>query len=426
MEKYNELVEQKASLIAIPIQLGLDEIQQALNAELDETLYEDNSFSGDNMKIKAVKNDDIKLRIKDQTVFYTVPLDLDVVYRAGITNIGAKGAISLDFKTDFDIGYDWRITTRTEVEQYHWTNKPRINVAGVNVNVGFIGDLLLRNSQPYLARQIDHFVAEELNLDEIIRDTWEQMYEPLLVSSDYRTWVQVQPTYIGLTPLNTSNNRIETTIMVEADPRVVVGPKPTALMAPPLPELRWRSKEFEGFVINLSARISYEEAERLAREQSVGQTYTSGKYSATVQNIEIYGQGDKLVIGLDLTGSYNGSVYLEGVPVYNEKKDEIQIDQMKFTANTKSFLMKSAAWLLNSTIESRIQKTMNFYLDANLKESKEMLQKQLDSYKLAPGIQVSGKMNELRLNGIQIIQEGLQADLLVSGLVGISVYDLQN
>jgi len=278
MEKYQELVEQKRSVLSIPIELSISELERTLNKQLDGVVYEDNDFKdGDKMKIRAEKKEPIRVSIDSQVISYQVPVDLKIQYDAGLTILEANGEITMDFKTAFRIRDDWGIETETAVEGHEWIRTPRVRMAGISIPVGFIANLVLNNSRQYIARSIDGMVREQGGLESLVSDTWQQLYEPMLVSPEYNTWLLVNPQRIGMSPITTIKDSLYTQLLIEGKPTLSVGPRPQALQATTLPPFKEEPQTFEGFLINIGATISYDEAERLARESLVGETFTSGK-----------------------------------------------------------------------------------------------------------------------------------------------------
>ena len=425
MEKYQELVEQKRSVLSIPIELSITELERTLNKQLDGVVYEDNDFKdGDKMKIRAEKKEPIRVSIDSQVISYQVPVDLKIQYDAGLTVLEANGEISMDFKTAFRIREDWAIETETAVEGHEWIRTPRVRMAGISIPVGFIANLVLNNSRQYIARSIDGMVREQGGLESLVADTWQQLYEPMLVSPEYNTWLLVNPQRIGMSPITTIKDSLYTQLLIEGKPTLSVGPKPQALQATTLPPFKEEPQTFEGFLINIGATISYDEAERLARESLVGETFTSGKRAVTVEDISLWGQEDLVIVSTKLSGSYNGEIYLQGRPVYDLNDNAIELRDLDYTLDTRNFLFKSAGWLLKGTIKNRIQDNMNFLLESNIKESKKLMEQQLNNYQLAPGVRMTGRVDELTIRDVYVLREGLSADVLLSGAIKIDVKQL--
>jgi hypothetical protein len=200
-EFYSNLGEDPLSRVNIPIKLDVAALEQSINRQLTGVLYEDDDFNdGDNMKLRAVKKGDIRLQIDSQQIKYHVPLILWIQYDAGITLLEANGDIELDMTTNFEVMPDWHVRTTTELTDYQWTREPKLRLGITSIPVGRVLDIFLRNGRGFLTRQIDDLVARNLEPETIVRDVWKQMFQPMLVSEEYNTWLVVNPERLALTP----------------------------------------------------------------------------------------------------------------------------------------------------------------------------------------------------------------------------------
>lgn len=425
MESYETQPEERSSTINIPVRITVSDLEQAVNKQLSGVVYEDKTFDdGDDLKVKATKRDRINIVIDSQLVKYRVPLSLQIQYNAGITVLEATGDIALHFKTQYTIRPDWNLETITSIEGYDWLQKPRVKMVGMNLPVGFIADMIMKNSKKTIAKAIDEEVGEQLRLDNIMKDAWRNMFNPVLVSPEYKAWLLVNPQRIGMAPLKMENNEITTTIVVESKPTVRIGEKPATPNLMPLPDFKYTKAVNDEFVVNLKTEISYREAEQMARKQLVGETFSQGKRSVKVEDVQLYGQDDQLIVNTRLSGAYNGSIYLTGKPVFHADRNIIDVQDLKFTLDTQNFLHRSAGWLLKSAINKKIQENLDFLLDYNLKDLQTQLQQQLADYQIAQGIRMKGQLSQLQLQNAFLTVDGFNVQLGLRGKVNVLVSEL--
>ena len=101
-------------------------------------------------------------------------------------------------------------------------------------------------------------VASNFKLEDIIKESWDLMYEPILISEEYNTWLQVNPEKIAMTQLESSSDSLHSTIIVQSRPVVKIGVKPEKSEAQPLPPFRYVEKSrIEDFKINIQTEIPY-------------------------------------------------------------------------------------------------------------------------------------------------------------------------
>lgn len=429
MEQYEENpFEDKISLLNIPIKVGLEELQKMLNRQFDGMVYEDNDMDdGDDMMVKAEKQGDINLAIDSNFVQYKVPLKIWVKYDAGFTTLQGEGAIAVDMKTSFEIASDWNLSTVTEIVGHEWLEQPKLKMGVVSLPVGAVANMLLRNFKSTITEAIDEQIKENFKMNQVIAEAWKNAFEPVLVAPDYNTWLMINPENIGMTPISTQDGTISTTITIQSRPRLKIGQKPAVDQAAAnLPPFQYVRETKEDFEIQIGAEISYDEAERLVKDNMVGERFDYGKRYIVVEDIELYGQGNKIVVNTKLSGSYEGSIFLTGKPEYNARHNTIDIKKLKYTVDSRNFLLRSAAWLLKGKFKNSLEENLNFFLDYNLTEIKEQIREQLKGYAVADNVMLKGDLRELNLSNAYLSPDAIQVSLQLDGKVEIEMSELSD
>jgi hypothetical protein len=427
VENYNteDRFTQQSSTIRIPIKLNIQELENSLNEQLSEILYQDDSFSdGDKMKVTARKDGTIKLDVDGSTLRYQVPLDLWIQYDLGLGKVEASGRLNLDFATGYDIGTDWKLTTQSELQGHEWKEKPRVKLGGMSIPVQSIANLIIGRSSEKISTNIDDMVAASFQLDQAVADAWKLMFSPYEVSSEYQTWLFVNPSDLGMTPIRKEGGKLEATIIVQSQPELRFGPKPVDNPVIVLPAFKYRLLDdaaATGFQVFLDATLPYREAERLTKQNIQGERFEQGRRSVLVEDIELYGQGNNLVVNLLLSGSYNGRVYMTGEPVFNPRRNRIEVEDLEYTLDSKNFLLRSAAWLAKGTLKKKLQENMDYLLDYNLSDARTQMQEQLRDYEISTGVKLQGDLQELDLHNAYLTNDGIKVVMSIRGDLEILV-----
>jgi hypothetical protein len=129
----------------------------------------------------------------------------------------------------------------------------------------------------------------------------------------------------------------------------------------------------------------------------------------------------KMIISLDVTGSVNGTLYLTGLPQYNETTKEIYFDQMDYALETKNKLLQTANWLAQGIIIKKIQANCRYSIHPNLEEGKKNIQKYLNNYSPMVGVYINGKVGNVNFKKIQLTNQAILAFLSIDGKVNIAV-----
>jgi hypothetical protein len=138
------------------------------------------------------------------------------------------------------------------------------------------------------------------------------------------------------------------------------------------------------------------------------------------------GTADNVIVEVLFSGSFSGTAYLTGKPVYNATTQKIELKDFEYDLKTNNFLLKGAKWLFNRIILDEIQKYTVFdvtpYYNRATLQLNEALKKQW-----ANGIQVSGKVEQLAVTGVQAQQQHLSVALqcLATMQVTLSIQGIQ-
>lgn len=414
------------SIVNLPIQISIEDIEKSLNAQMKGLMYEDMSFEdngNDNLMVKVWKKDDVKLRLQGNSIAYSVPLKLWLKKKIEINQFGlslsdvreVEGAIRLDFVSDFKINPDWSIATKTTANGYKWLETPSIKVVGYSLPITFIADMLLDKNKEVIGSQIDTYVKDGLNLKDYLGDVWSNMQEPMLVNEYYNMWLSIQPQQIMLTPFNNSLDSIRMKVGIKAISEVTMGEKPKIQKSKDLPPLKMMAQIPNDFSVNIAASIPYKVAVKEAKQTIVGQTFTSGKRSVTVQDIDIWGRNKKLVIKAKVEGSIDGFVYLLGKPVYDAEEAVVRLENLDFDLETKNLIQKTAAWLFNAKITKQMQPYLVFPLEESIADMRSQVQEQLTNTKFENGISLKGNLNKMDIEEIFLTPEAIKVVVGSSG-----------
>ncbi len=415
------------SSITLPIAVPVRQLVDALNRRTQGLLYEDNSFSdngGDGLMLRLWRTQSLEIALLPEAVRYRVPLKVWLKKQLLWEEVEIEGELELGLKTTFDISPDWSLRTQTAVEFHEWHSAPKLKTALGDINLQLLANLMLQQSKASLAQTLDRLLQQQVNLRYYAQMAWEALQKPVLLDTAQQLWVKTTPLSIGMLPLITAGDELRTVVSISGHSEVVVGEPPALRPSTALPLLQRLSEAKDEFIVRLSVRVPFAEAERRARALTVGQVFSSGKKQVTVQNVRLWGNGDRLVINTTLSGFFNGEVYLIGRPMLNAAKNCIEIIDLDFHAETRNVLHRTAAWLFSSSFERRIQQALVFPLEENLQALRSSAQQSLREYVIQPGVVLHGTVDTLAVERTRITSAGICADLFTKGQARLKVNSL--
>lgn len=429
-ETYNPETEPPlVSTLTIPVNISVDELVRSLNAKTTgKALYEDYSFDdngNDGLMMNAWKSQDIRLFFSGNTIKYRIPLKLWIKKELLLgTSAEAEGELALNFKTTFSINSDWSLSTVTEVEYHEWIVAPYLKTGLGNVGVETLANLGLNRSKKNLSQTLDQFVSQQISLRPFVQEAWEALQEPILLDSLYEMWVKTTPTGIAMTPITTYNNAIRAKIAVECLNDVTFGKKPSFRENSNLPNLRLINDAPDDYQVRIATDVPFPEAERLAKNMMIGQVFESGKNKVKVEDIQLWGNNDRVVVNSKLSGSFNGNIYFIGRPEFNAQKNQIEMKDLDFHVDTKSFLLRTASWIFQGPIKNQMKKAMTFPMEENIRELKASVQESLNHYEIQPGVVLTGTVDSVTVENTRVTPTSIRVNLFSNGKVNVDVKGL--
>lgn len=416
----------KTSLIAMPMEVSVKEIEHQVNKNLKGLIYNDSILNDDKTEMKIWKTNDIKLVEKNGEIVSIIPLKIWAKIKYGTEFLGLNdtreinlnGTITLNSKANFA---NWKLNTTSRIEDFEWSESPSILVGGKNVPITYIINPTLSIFKGKVAKMIDEAINKSCDFKEQVFDVLETMSTPFLASETYETWFKMAPTELYSTNAVLKNGKVSMNLGLKCQMQTMVGQKPKT----GFDKSKLTSKAVgsipSDFNASVAAVSSYESASRIMTKNFLGQEFGSGKRKITVQKVDIWHKDGKMIIALDMLGSVNGTIYLSGVPKYNPETKEIYFDDLDYVLNTKGILTRTANWLLQGMILNKIKENCKYSIKPNLDEGKKNMLPYLTNYSPMKGVFVNGKLNDFVFEKIELNNEGIVAFITSSGNMKITI-----
>ncbi len=431
--------EKYLSTVNVPVSIALRDVERQINTQVNGQIFESNTFDppapdgSDPLHIKVWKRGNISVSASggaDSLFRFVVPLKIWA--KAGkrifgfIQSQATEFEITIRFATRFSIDPDWSVNTQTTAEGYDWGSRPTIRIGGFSIPItGIVGKIIDKNLGT-ITKSLDQQVRQQIDLRTPVLQAWNTVRQPYLLSDVYRTWLQVVPRRILITPLRFESNTIRTLIGIEGYTLTSVGAKPDVRPAVSLPDLSVVPTVKDDFQVSILSESTYEEAAKLASENFVGKKFEfqDGRYYVTIRDIDLYGQNENLIIKAGLTGSVTGDIYLKGRPYYDPQTKTIALKDLQYDLETSSLLQRTASWLLKGTLARILEKQFTIPVGDQLIEIQKSMQAQLKNNQLTKGVVLNGIIDEVRPDGVYLTPTAILAVVFARGRVGVKVEGL--
>jgi hypothetical protein len=416
----------KTSFVTLPISISIAEIEHQLNKNLTGLIYNDTLMSDDKTQMKIWKTAPILLTEKQGNIVSVIPLKIWAKFKYGTEFMGLNdtreislnGTITLNSASQLT---NWKLTTQSKIEDFAWSESPSILVAGKNIPITYIINPTLRVFKDKISKKIDEAIDKTCDFKPHVLKVIEKLSVPFKTSEQYETWFKMVPIELYVTEAKLSKSKITMEMGLKCNMQTMVGQQPKNGFDASKIVLKPVGTIPEKTTASVVAVSTYESASSIVTKNFQGQEFGSGSRKITVQKVSLWHKDGKIVIALDVLGSINGTIYLIGIPNYNSITKEIYFDQLEYVLNTKNILLKSANWLMQSTILSKIQENCRYSIKGNLEEGKQSLKPYLTNYSPMKGVFVNGTLNDFEFEKVELTDKAIIAFITTSGKIKIKV-----
>lgn len=427
--------ENSPSFINMPITVQLKDIENQTNSLLSGLIYEDNNIEDDDIEMKIWKLAPIAINSdsneKGNKIKIILPLKAIIKYRIGTKKMGIEMYDNREFKLNGTVTLisdvtliNWKLNTKTELKSLEWNENPTMTVFGKNMPITYLINPATKLFKSKIASKIDEVIAKSMDFKPNVLTAIEKICAPFQMSEKYNTWLRVTPIEIYSTTAKLKNDAFFLGMGMKCTMETIVGQKPESKFNGSNIILKPLSKIPEDVNANIVAISSYNEASRIMTKNFIGKEFESGSKKVKVDRVAIWHKTGKMIIALDLLGSVNGTVYLSGIPKYNDQTNEIYFEQLSYVLDTKNKLMRTANWLAAGLILNKIEKNCRYSIQPNLTEGQNSILNYLKNYSPLKGVFVNGTMNKIEFKKIQLTNQAIIAFLKIDGKIEVSVNGL--
>lgn len=235
----------------------------------------------------------------------------------------------------------------------------------------------------------------------------------------------LHPKKLRMENINAKNDLLNITIGISATPVVSFDRPAIALSS--VPNLT-NQNHAGGFNIYLEAALQYDSLSHVLNGYLVNKRFDVGegifKKHIVIQNTTVSGDDNgNMNIRVDFTGSFDGTAYFIGKPVYNLEKKTIEVQDLDYDLQTKNLLLKTAKWLFNKKIITELKNYTSFDLSQYYDTASITLNSWLNR-EWTRGIQGNGSVTELKLTSVYALPQHLLIRSNCTGKLNVLVSDL--
>jgi len=399
------------SSISVNFETTAEDLAKLLNQSLGRDLY---SGPVRNSGITATvrRNGPIGITMSGDYIHMTMPATVSLGY--SIFKV-PEFSTGLTFKIRPSIGSDWKISADVHYTGLENQLAEEVRLGPITVQLRSTVEGAVHPLQKSLSSLVTAQVNKQFPLRQRLEKIWLAAQTPILLDRKYGAWLKLVPKEIKLTPLRADGNRARLAMGLITMADLTVGREPAREKPSPLPPLQKVNSMERSFRLSLRTELYYRELVDILSPLLIGKDFGSDGNSVLLKSIDLYGNGDSVIVRLETTGSLAGTFYLSGKPRFDPVTNRFTVEEVDFDMNTESMLLTSADWFLHGSIRERIREKLNMDLTQRVSEARDLAQKGLVSIPLADHLVLRGNIRDLGFRGALVLKDRITLQLYAEG-----------
>lgn len=414
-ESFRTLLKKENSTLNIPIEASTDDLARVLNQAVGKKLYKGSTRTS-GVTAEVVRNGAIIVSAADDYIFVTMPVAMSLGYSMFETK---AIPFTLKFKVRAGITADWRL--HADIAYLGLTDllAEEVGIGLMSIKPRTIVEGITQPVQKMLSELIAQKINDQFPIKTQVAKVWNMAQKPMLLDKNYNAWLKLTPAEVMLSPLSARNNRVKISVGISTLAELVVGPEPASQPLLPLPKLKLVNTFDKTFRIALNADLFFKDIRAIAGPLLINKRFDSDGKSIIIKDLDLYGNGDKLVVKLQTQGALDGVFYLTAKPVFDPKTNMFSVDEVDFDMQTQDILARSADWFLHGAIRGMIQEKLNMNLTGQLEQSRQMAGKALARVQLMEHLLLKGDIKTLKFSDMIVQKDKISIQVYTEGEAGV-------
>jgi hypothetical protein len=263
-------------------------------------------------------------------------------------------------------------------------------------------------------------IAQSIYVRQLAGKAWDALQGPIKLTADIS--LLLNPQSVHVSPLSGPDDMVKFVVGIVAKPKLIAGTVLPITAQPPLPSLLMTPVPQEnGIHIALESLLSFDFLSNELTKRLEGRAYSANGGTVIVEKVRLYGSGGSVVMAVSVKGTVKGTVYLTGMPVYDESARSISLRDPEYTVETKQVLVKVAGWLLHTKLREGLAERATWYVGDRIDAAKALLSDALNR-NLSRHVRISGKVLSLRPVAVGMTATSIKAVIVADGTAEMNVF----
>ncbi|MFM7710973.1 MAG: DUF4403 family protein [Ferruginibacter sp.] len=421
---------QPASLISIPVQVNLKPTYQAIEKSTP-SVYAGGENPCEGIRYQyAFKRSPLRITGEGQVVKTQVNGEYSLsgsycatcafdrciiktpVFSCGVGEPLRKMAIA--FETALTLRPDYQLSSYTTVTQLRPIDPCQISFLNVDISDALIKQI--RQSIAPVCKSVDSTIAV-YPMRTAVQEMWDKLKAPENIQS--LGYFSMNPDALSVQSMQLSGDSLRFRLMIRCKPDFYL--RRPASKSIPLPKAT-SLPATNGFQVFTDINLEYGPLTKLLNDSLRNKSMIIKGKKIVIDSVALSHIGaGYCLFNVHFSGFKKGVLYLTGKPIYEASTQTMRLQDLDYDLQTKSWLLKSASWIMDARIRENLTRSAVFPMKATLQEMQASLEASLQRT-LTPDVRMRGRVQSCAIENIYPQPNAVVIRLQTIGSVSVQMY----
>ena len=412
------------SNVTINYKVDKDSINQTFNTLLDSLFSYDMGVTTLGFEVEILNLSHAKLEVQGKQVLTELPLQINLTKETFLMDMAVDGKLEVTFITDLEIDSSWNLKTETSLEDYEWIEKPELSLGSLNISIKSLTNLIIEKYKEELETQIDKTILEQFQLKRQVEKMMLLIKDPILIDSTLSKWVNLRADSIELSQIENRRDFFIGHVSVFGKSSILDNNKDNNLTNASLPQFKWAQPDNLNSQLRLYFDLPYDKLNEFLNENYANQPLENDGKEIVLSNILLNNESGQLILEADVSGDFNGTVRLQGDPVFDSQNQRLITEDIEIDFQTSNILHKAGIWIMKGKINKTLSSMLNFSLKDKVDDIQNSIDNQVKELRTEFGIDITCDINEILFEQLELERDGIQVYIILDFLVETTIYNL--
>jgi hypothetical protein len=334
------------------------------------------------------------------------------VFSCGVDEPRRKIAIA--FQTDLTLQPDYRLASKTVVTQLRPIDPCQISFLNVDISDALVKQI--RQSMGPVCKSVDSAIAA-YPMRTAVQDMWDKLKAPESIQS--LGFFSMNPDALSVQSLQLSGDSLRFRLMIRCKPDFYL--RRPILKSIPLPNATTLPAA-NGFQVFTDIKLEYAPLTDLLNDSLRNKTMLIKGKKMVIDSVALSHIGSGYCLfKLYFSGYKKGILYLTGKPIYEASTQTMRLQDIDYDLQTKSWLLKSASWIMEARIRENLSRAAVFPMKETLQDMQSSLEASLQRT-LTNDVQMRGRVQSCAIENIYPQPSAVIIRLQTIGSVSVQMY----